>query len=103
MMEFSVGERVKITALNIIGTVLQTEYKITRVGTMVDETKKYYVQRDGYYYPRWYHEYELEVTYELSEGMLEQINKLLIDIHLKEGNFNIVKQLASELYDGRCE
>lgn len=101
MMKFSVNEKVIITATNSIGIVLQTEHKITRVGTMVDETKKYYISQEGFYYSKWFHEHELEATYELADGMLEHINKLLIDVNLKEGKFDTVKILANELY-GKC-
>lgn len=98
MMKFSVDERVIIKADNVLGTVIQTEYKITRINDNEEITKRYYISKDGYYYSKWYEEDELEATYHLPDHVIKEINKLLIDVHLKERNFDIVKQLVKETY-----
>ena len=96
-MKFSIGERVKIVAKGVMGEIQQTEYRhIVHQGS---ETlfKRYYVKPADTGYSQWFNEEELESPLELSKESLERVYKVLIDVNLMVGNYDMVKRLSEEL------
>ncbi len=96
VMKFSVGERVKIIAKGVVGEVQQTEYRhMVHKGS---ETlfRRYFVKPESGY-SQWFNEDELRSPLELSKESLEQVNRILIDVNLMVGNFDMVKKLSEEI------
>lgn len=96
-MKFSVNERVNIKGKKTTGTIQQTEHKRTVYKNSVKESKRYLVQVGQSWNSQWYDEDMLEGLLEMSKESLEKVNRLLIDINLELGNFDMVKLLSEEL------
>ncbi|AJA41410.1 hypothetical protein AXJ14_gp091 [Geobacillus virus E3] len=101
-MKFSIGERVKIRGKDIIGEVVETEYRYYHYSNGEEKiVKRYLVKQIGNtYYQNWYEEdmleSVLELTEELSEEYAERIYDVLIDVALMTRNFDMVKKLVEE-------
>ncbi len=96
-MKFSVGERVKIVVRDVVGEVMQTEYRHMIHKGSETIWKRYYVKPSDSKYSQWFNEEDLTVTYEMSKESLEQVNKVLIDVNLSLRNFDMVKRLQEEI------
>jgi hypothetical protein len=96
MMKFSIGERVKIRDKDIIGEVVQTEYKHTIYKGNEKISKRYLVKQSNSWSSQWYDEDMLESVLELSDTYALEVYNLLIDANLMVGNFDMVKKLNEE-------
>lgn len=105
MMKFNVGEEVKIVAKDVVGKVVQTEYKKTvrNTGTVVE--KRYFVKYEGTYGEAqvWVDEDGLRSADNLKKMAEDVINKSLrgskqqmIDHYLEKRDFEMVKKLQEE-------
>lgn len=96
-MKFSVGERVKIRGRDMIGEVVQMEYKEMHYPEGKKHvTKRYLVKQMGSLYQKWYDEDMLEGALELSDTHALKVYDVLIDVNLMMRNFEMVKMLADE-------
>jgi hypothetical protein len=96
-MKFSIGERVKIRDRDIVGEIVQMEYKYFYNATgEVKITKRYLVQQIGGWHKNWYEEDMLESILELSDTYASKVYDVLIDVALMTRNFDMVKTLAEE-------
>ena len=97
-LKFSIGERVKVIGKDIIGEVVQKEYKY--MGYLNGNEliiKRYlikYVNNPNY--QKWYEEDELASDLELSSMYAIRVYDELIDVGLKIRNFDMVKVLIEE-------
>jgi hypothetical protein len=96
MMKFSIGERVKIRGKDIVGEVVQTEYKHTIYKGNEKISKRYLVKQNNSWSSQWYDEDMLESVLELSDTYALEVYNLLIDVNLMVGNFDMVKKLNEE-------
>lgn len=96
-MKFSVGEKVKIRGKDIVGEVVQMEYKYFYDVTGEEKiTKKYLVQQIDSWYKKWYEEHMLESTLELTDKYATKVYDVLIDVNLMTRDFEMVKILSEE-------
>jgi hypothetical protein len=100
-MKFSIGERVKICGKDIIGEVVQMEYKyFYDVTGEVKITKRYLVQQIGGWHKNWYEEDMLESILELSDELSDiyasKVYDVLIDVALMTRDFEMAKMLVEE-------
>ena len=95
-MKFSIGERVKIRGKNIVGVIVQSEYKHTIYEGIEKISKRYLVKWNNSWNKQWFDEDELESVLELSDTYGLEVYNLLIDVNLMVGNFDMVKKLNEE-------
>jgi hypothetical protein len=96
-MKFSVGEKVKVRGKDIIGEVVQMEYRHFYNAQGEEKiTKKYLVQQIGGWHKNWYEEDMLEGILELSDTYASKVYDVLIDVALMTRNFDMVKMLSEE-------
>ena len=96
-MKFSIGERVKVRGKDIVGEVVQMEYKYVHYQDGKENvSKKYLIKYTGSKFQYWYDEDELESADELSDTYALEVYNLLIDANLMAGNYDMVKMLAEE-------
>jgi hypothetical protein len=96
-MKFSIGERVRIRGKDIIGEVVQMEYKhIYRPNGEEKIVKRYLIKQIGSHFQYWYDEDMLVCADELSDTYALEVYEFLINANLMAGNFDIVKQLFEE-------
>ena len=96
-MKFSVGEKVTVRGRDMIGEVVQMEYKeMHYIDGKKRITKKYLVKQVGSYYQSWFDEDDLIGILELSDTYASKVYDVLIDIALMTRNFEMVKMLAEE-------
>jgi hypothetical protein len=96
-MKFSIGERVKIRDRDIVGEVVQMEYKYFYDVTGEEKiVKRYLVQQIGGWHKNWYEEHMLESTLELTNTYTSKVYDVLIDVNLMTRNFDMVKMLSEE-------
>jgi hypothetical protein len=96
-MKFSIGERVKIRGKDIIGEVVQMEYKyFYDVTGEVKISKRYLVQQIGGWHKNWYEEDMLEGLLELSDTYASKVYDVLIDVALMTRDFEMAKMLVEE-------
>jgi hypothetical protein len=94
VFKFGVGDKVR-TDTNKVGEIKACKHEIDGKGETVTSTTKYYVHFGSYDY-KWvdendlkeYHKFEFTNKFEI--GFLN----LLIDTHLAEGNFDLVKKYS---------
>lgn len=96
-MKFSVGERVKIRGRDMIGEVVQMEYKEMHYPEGERYVaKRYLVKQIGSYYQYWYEEDKLMGVLELSDTYALKVYDVLIDVNLMMRDFEMVKMLVEE-------
>jgi hypothetical protein len=96
-MKFSIGERVKIRGKDIVGEVVQMEYRhFYNAQGEVKITKKYLVQQIDGWHKNWYEEDMLESVLELSDTYASKVYDVLIDVALMTRDFEMVKMLVEE-------
>ena len=96
-MKFSVGEKVTVRGRDMIGEIVQMEYKeMHYLDGKKRITKKYLVKQVGSYYQSWFDEDDLIGILELSDTYASKVYDVLIDIALMTRDFEMVKMLAEE-------
>lgn len=95
-MKFGIGEKVKIRGKDIVGEVVQSEYRYSHKHGEERVSKRYLVRQTGSWYQNWYDEDMLESVLELSDTYAAKVYDLLIDVNLMVGNFDMVKMLVEE-------
>lgn len=96
-MKFNVGEGVKIRGKDIVGEVVQTEYKEVHYPDGQKRiSKRYLVKHKGTILSQWYDECMLVSEDKLSDTYKDEVYRLLIDVNLMVGNFEMVKMLVEE-------
>lgn len=94
-MRYNLGDTVKVKNKNYTGEIVQIESKrIISVNDMI-EFNKYLVKAENMMH-KWHFENELEYDLQLDSDMEEEIRKLLIDVNLKNRNFEMVKMLVND-------
>lgn len=87
---------VKIRDRDMIGEVVQMEYKHIYEHGEERISKRYLVRQTGSWYQNWYDEDMLESVLELSDTYAAKVYDLLIDVNLMVGNFDMIKMLVEE-------
>jgi hypothetical protein len=96
-MKFSIGEKVRIRGKDIVGEVVQMEYRYFYNAQGEEKiTKKYLVQQIGGWHKNWYEEHMLESILELTDTYANKVYDVLIDVALMTRNFDMVKMLSEE-------
>jgi superfamily II helicase len=95
-MKFSIGEKVKVRGKDMVGEVVQSEYKHSYRHGEERVSKRYLVKQMGSWHQNWYDEEMLESVLELSDTYAAKVYDLLIDVNLMVGNFDMVKMLVEE-------
>lgn len=96
-MKFSIGEKVKIRGKDIVGEVVQMEYRYFYNATGEERiSKRYLVQQINGWHKNWYEEDMLEGVLELSDTYALKVYDVLIDVALMTRNFEMVKMLVEE-------
>ena len=96
-MKFNVGEKVTVRGRDMIGEIVQMEYKeMHYLDGKKRITKKYLVKQVGCYYQSWFDEDDLMGILELSDTYATKVYDVLIDINLMTRDFEMVKILSEE-------
>ncbi|MGG2091345.1 hypothetical protein AB1283_01085 [Bacillus sp. S13(2024)] len=88
--KFNVGEEVNLEKTGVRGTIKQRKYEYVESKQVTTEEIKYFVHTGGYT-TLWYKEDELRGLLEVAPETEEGIKKLMVNINLKDRNFDMVK------------
>jgi hypothetical protein len=94
-MQFQIGEKVKVTATGRIGEIKAYRQEGWNINGRIDETIKYYVFFPPYS-NEWYKEEQLQHVLEVDRKFESNFLDYLIDMNLKDGNFDMVKNYHNQ-------
>jgi hypothetical protein len=91
-MRFSVGDIVKIRGSGLKGIIHQCEKREIVDYTGSYSIERYFVKTENSSFPKWYH-VSLLTYWRMNPEKEKTIDKMLIDVHLKYRQFDVIKGL----------